>query len=115
MTGLWPLYARPTAKSTSSASDVCPSCPAASQTGKSIAQVEKRTGEAIDFHIEGMREAGEPVPPPMSSGRRSSKSPRSSPVPIVVRLEDERGNAISVEDPNGSSCDGAGDLDALIP
>jgi hypothetical protein len=33
----------------------------------------------------------------------------------VVRLEDERGNAISVEDPNGGSCDGAGDLDALIP
>lgn len=45
-----------------------PELPGCIATGKSRAQVEKRIREAIEFHIEGMREAGEPVPPPTSSG-----------------------------------------------
>jgi hypothetical protein len=36
-------------------------------------------------------------------------------VPIEVRLEDERGNIVAVEDPNGGSCDGAGGFDRLLP
>jgi predicted RNase H-like HicB family nuclease len=52
----------------SSFSAYVPELPGCVATGKSIAQVEKRIREAIDFHIEGMREAGEPVPPPTSSG-----------------------------------------------
>jgi hypothetical protein len=36
-------------------------------------------------------------------------------MPIVVRLEDKRGNALTIDDPNGGTCDAAGDFDRLIP
>ncbi len=37
-------------------------------TGKSREQVERRIRSAIEFHLECMREAGEPIPPPTSTG-----------------------------------------------
>jgi len=45
-----------------------PELPGCVAAGKSIAEVEKLIREAIEFHIEGMREAGEPVPLPTASG-----------------------------------------------
>jgi predicted RNase H-like HicB family nuclease len=45
-----------------------PELPGCVAAGKSVSEVEKLIREAIEFHIEGMREAGEPVPPPTSSG-----------------------------------------------
>ena len=45
-----------------------PELPGCIAAGKSVAEVEKLIREAIEFHIEGMREAGEPVPPPTSTG-----------------------------------------------
>lgn len=42
-----------------------PGCIAAGQTRKEVLELIK---EAIEFHIEGLREAGEPVPPPSSTG-----------------------------------------------
>ena len=38
-----------------------PSCVAAAETKEELLELIK---EAIDFHLEGMREAGEPVPEP---------------------------------------------------
>jgi predicted RNase H-like HicB family nuclease len=45
-----------------------PELPGCVAAGKSVTEVEKLIREAIEFHIGGMREAGEPVPPPTSSG-----------------------------------------------
>ncbi len=45
-----------------------PELPGCVAAGTSVAEVERLIREAIEFHIEGMREAGEPVPPPTSSG-----------------------------------------------
>jgi len=42
-----------------------PGCVAAGGTKKEVLQLIK---EAIVFHIEGLREAGKPVPPPSSVG-----------------------------------------------
>jgi hypothetical protein len=40
---------------------------------------------------------------------------RLSAVPIEVRLEDESGNVVTVEDPSGGTCNGAGGFDRLLP
>lgn len=41
-----------------------PELPGCVATGSSVAEVEERMREAIEFHIEGMKLDGEPVPPP---------------------------------------------------
>ncbi len=41
-----------------------PGCIAAGQTREEVVRL---ITEAIEFHIEGLREAGEPVPPPSSA------------------------------------------------
>lgn len=55
-----------------------PELPGCIAAGKSIAEVEKLIREAIEFHIEGMREAGEPVPPPTSTGATIVEVPSAS-------------------------------------
>ena len=35
-------------------------------TGATIGEVESQIREAIEFHLEGMREDGAPIPPPAS-------------------------------------------------
>ena len=35
-------------------------------TGATIAETEAQIREAIEFHLEGMREDGTPIPPPSS-------------------------------------------------
>lgn len=47
-----------------------PDLPGCVATGKSRAAVLKRIREAIEFHIEGLQEAGEYVPPPSVSADR---------------------------------------------
>ena len=44
-----------------------PDLPGCVATGKTVEEVEKETREAIEFHIEGMREDGLDVPQPSSS------------------------------------------------
>jgi len=55
-----------------------PELPGCVAAGKSVSEVEKLIREAIEFHIEGMREAGEPVPPPTSSGTTIVEMPSAS-------------------------------------
>jgi predicted RNase H-like HicB family nuclease len=40
--------------------------PGCAATGKTREEVEQRIGEAIEFHIEGMRQEGCSVPPPQA-------------------------------------------------
>lgn len=35
-------------------------------TGETVAEVERLIREAIEFHLEGLREDGDPIPPPSS-------------------------------------------------
>jgi len=42
-----------------------PGCIAAGETREEVIDLIR---EAIEFHIEGLREAGEPIPPPSSVG-----------------------------------------------
>jgi len=44
-----------------------PDLPGCVAAGKSVAEVEKLIREAIEFHIEGLRENGDPVPPPTAA------------------------------------------------
>lgn len=46
-----------------SATSTLPGCVA---TGSTPAEAEKAIREAIEFHLDGMREDGTPVPPPTS-------------------------------------------------
>ena len=43
-----------------------PDLPGCIATGATIEYVEREIREAIEFHIEGLRDAGEPVPEPSS-------------------------------------------------
>ena len=43
-----------------------PDLPGCVATGDTIAAVEQLVREAIEFHLEGMREDGTPIPPPSS-------------------------------------------------
>ena len=44
-----------------------PDLPGCVATGATVAEVENELREAIAFHVEGLREDGQPVPPPSSS------------------------------------------------
>ena len=46
-----------------------PDLPGCVATGVTIEDVEREIREAIEFHIEGLREDGSSVPPPSSSVR----------------------------------------------
>jgi len=43
-----------------------PDLPGCAATGPTVAEAEQSIREAIVFHIEGLREDGFPVPPPVS-------------------------------------------------
>lgn len=43
-----------------------PDLPGCVATGDTIAEVEQLIREVIEFHLEGMRENGTPIPPPSS-------------------------------------------------
>lgn len=43
-----------------------PDLPGCVATGATIEDVEQQIREAIEFHLDGMREDGEPIPPPSS-------------------------------------------------
>jgi predicted RNase H-like HicB family nuclease len=43
-----------------------PDLPGCVATGATLAEAEQNIREAIEFHIEGMRDDGTPVPPPSS-------------------------------------------------
>jgi len=41
-----------------------PDLPGCVTTGKTVEEIERNVREAISFHLEGMREDGEPIPEP---------------------------------------------------
>lgn len=43
-----------------------PDLPGCVATGSSIEETEQALREAIEFHLKGMREEGDPIPPPSS-------------------------------------------------
>jgi predicted RNase H-like HicB family nuclease len=43
-----------------------PDLPGCVATGATIEEVESQIREAIEFHIDGLREDGTPIPPPSS-------------------------------------------------
>ena len=45
-----------------------PDLPGCVTTGKTLDETRKNMEEAIEFHLEGLREDGLPVPPPSSVG-----------------------------------------------
>ena len=46
----------------------CPDLPGVGVVGDSQEEVEKLIREAITFHLDGLREAGEPIPEPTAVG-----------------------------------------------
>ena len=43
-----------------------PDLPGCVATGNTIEEIEREIREAIEFHIKGLRDAGEPIPEPTS-------------------------------------------------
>jgi len=43
-----------------------PDLPGCIATGATLAETEQAVREAIEFHLEGLREDGDPIPPPSS-------------------------------------------------
>ena len=60
-------YAVVIEKAESNYSAFVPDLPGCVATGSTIEEVEKQIREAIEFHIEGMRQDGEDIPQPSSS------------------------------------------------
>jgi predicted RNase H-like HicB family nuclease len=46
-----------------------PDLPGCVATGDTQAEVERNMREAIEFHLDGLRANGQPVPPPSTSAR----------------------------------------------
>lgn len=60
-------YAVVIEKAESNYSAYVPDLPGCVATGASLEEVEREIREAVAFHIEGMREDGQPVPQPSST------------------------------------------------
>ena len=54
-------------ESTTGFSAFLPDLPGCIATGATRDDVEKAMKEGVEFHLESMRESGEPVPPPRST------------------------------------------------
>ena len=59
-------YAIVIEKAESNFSGYVPDLPGCIATGDTEVATEKALREAIEFHIEGLREDGDPIPPPTS-------------------------------------------------
>jgi predicted RNase H-like HicB family nuclease len=59
-------YAVVIEKAANNYSAYVPDLPGCIATGSTIAEVEQQIREAIEFHLDGMREEGESIPPPIS-------------------------------------------------
>lgn len=59
-------YAIVIEKAESNFSAYVPDLPGCVATGGTFEEVESQIREAIEFHLEGMREDGTPIPPPAS-------------------------------------------------
>jgi predicted RNase H-like HicB family nuclease len=46
---------------------MCRICPAALQPGATVEETERNIREAIELHLEGMREDGLPIPQPQTA------------------------------------------------
>lgn len=62
-------YAIVIEKTSSNYSAYVPDLPGCVATGQTVDEVEREIREAIEFHIEGMREDGTPIPTPSSAVR----------------------------------------------
>jgi len=60
-------YAIVVEKTANNYSAYVPDLPGCVATGHSIEEVEREIREAIEFHIEGLREDGLPIPQPAST------------------------------------------------
>ena len=63
-------YAVVIEKAKSNYSAYVPDLPGCIATGMTLEEVEREVREAIEFHLEGMRQDGEPIPP-TGTDRRS--------------------------------------------
>ena len=59
-------YAIVVEKATSNYAAYVPDLPGCVATGKTVKETERRIQEAIEIHVQGMREDGIPVPKPSS-------------------------------------------------
>lgn len=59
-------YAIVIEKAESNYSAYVPDLPGCIATGTTIEKVEQQIREAIEFHLDGMKEDGQPIPPPSS-------------------------------------------------
>jgi len=59
-------YAIVIEKADSNYSAYVPDLPGCVATGQTIKETEQQIREAIEFHLEGLREDGLPIPPPQS-------------------------------------------------
>ena len=59
-------YAVVIEQATGNYSAYVPDLPGCVATGFTVEEVEREIREAIEFHLEGLRDAGEPIPEPTS-------------------------------------------------
>ncbi|MEO5699058.1 MAG: type II toxin-antitoxin system HicB family antitoxin [Casimicrobiaceae bacterium] len=62
-------YAIVIEKTSSNYSAYVPDLPGCIATGQTVEEAEREIREAIEFHIEGLREDGTPIPTPSSAVR----------------------------------------------
>jgi predicted RNase H-like HicB family nuclease len=53
----------------------CPDLPGAGVVGETREEVEELIREAISFHLDGLREAGQPIPTPTTVGTTQVQVP----------------------------------------
>ena len=62
-------YAIVIEKAENNFSGYVPDLPGCVATGATLEEVEREIREAIEFHLDGLREDGSPIPPPSSAVR----------------------------------------------
>jgi predicted RNase H-like HicB family nuclease len=73
-----------------------PDFPGCITAGRTLEEARRMAAEALAFHVEGMREDGEPVPPPSSMDAIMADRHNRSAVAFLVDLPEKSARAVRV-------------------
>jgi predicted RNase H-like HicB family nuclease len=74
-----------------------PDFPGCITAGTTLEETRHMAAEALEFHIEGMREEGSPIPPPSALDAIMADPENAEAIPFPVAVPDQSGAGVQVE------------------
>jgi predicted RNase H-like HicB family nuclease len=74
-----------------------PDFPGCITAGTTLEETRHMAAEALEFHIEGMREEGSPIPPPSALDAIMADPENAEAIPFPVAVPDHSGTGVQVE------------------